>query len=70
MGKQGIFLKYCIQMSLVGRYIGNLLSLKEHLPGIRLFKSAYNTQGSGFSAAGRSQQCNEFILINCQVKIV
>ena len=50
--------------------MGNILAFKQQLTGGRRLKAAYNPQGRGFAAAGRSQQGNEFLFADVQIDII
>ena len=70
MGKQGIFLEYSIQISLVGRQIGDVCSIKDHLPGIGIFKSSQDAQGSGLTAAAWSQKGEKFVFPDRKIQLI
>ena len=66
MGEQRVFLEYGVDLTLVRRQAGNILSVKQHLSVIRVQKSGNDTQQGGFAAAGGAQQSDKFIFINIQ----
>ena len=70
MWKKGVFLEYSIEIALIGREGGNILSVKQNLAFVRGLKSADNAQGCCLAAAGRTEQCDEFILTDVEVQIV
>ena len=51
MGEQGVFLEYGVQISLVGRKIGNILSVKNNLAEIRRLETAQDTESSCLTTA-------------------
>ena len=52
MRKQGIILKYRINIPLVGFPIRNIVALQDHLPAIRQFQTRNDPQRRGLAAAG------------------
>ena len=52
MRKKGVFLEYSIEIALIGREGGNILSVKQNLAFVRGLKSADNAQGCCLAAAG------------------
>ena len=65
--KQCIFLKNCIDRTLVRGHIVDTFAVKEYVAGIRRNKSAYNTQGCGLAAAGWAQKGYKFIIVNVEI---
>ena len=70
MRKKGVFLEYSVEIALVGREGGNILSVKQNLSLVGGLKSADNAQGGCLAAAGRTEQCDEFILTDIETQIV
>ena len=62
--EEGIVLEYCIQVSPVGRHVGDILAVKKNPAAVRVFESPQNPQRRGLSAAGRSQQRDKFFFLN------
>ena len=61
MGKQRVFLKYGVEVSLIWRKVGNILAVKNNTSAIRGFKTAQNPERCGFSAATGAKQSEKFI---------
>ena len=70
MRKQGIFLKYGIYLSLVRREVGDIDIVKQNASGIRLFKSADDSQRSRFAAAARTEQRNKFVFPDIERQVL
>ena len=56
MRKQGVFLKYSIQISLIWRHLGNVLAVKDDAALVRRYKTAQYPQCCCLTAARRSKQ--------------
>ena len=67
MGKKRIFLKHCIQFSLIGRLFTDLLSIKNDLSLVSVQKPSQNAQKCRLPAAAWTKQRYKFILINVQI---
>ena len=70
VGKKGVFLEYGIDLPLVWGQMGDILSLKQHLAGIRRFKPAQNSERRRLAAAGRTEKSNEFAFSDIKIHIV
>ena len=70
MRKKRIFLEYGIQLALVCRKIGNILSIEEDAPLIRSLEAAEKTQGCGFAAAGRPEKRKKLILSYIKIQFI
>ena len=62
--EQCIFLKYGIYLALIRRNLGNIDTIKQNLAATRLIKTGNDPQRGRLSAAGRSKQRQELILVN------
>ena len=60
--KQRILLKYGIYTPLIRREICNILTVKQHASGCRLFKAADDSKRGCFPAPGRTKQGQKLIL--------
>ena len=63
MRKQRVFLENRIQVPLIGRHIRNVFAIENNLSGIGTYKAAENPERRSFSAAARTEQRYEFILM-------
>lgn len=68
MRKQRIFLENGVDIPFFRRKICDVPAFKQYFSAVRFFKSAYDTQRRGFSAAGRAEQRNKFVSVNLQIK--
>lgn len=59
MRKQGVTLKHCADIALIGRKAGNGLSGEKDLAAGGRFESGNQAQRGGFAAAGRADQAKE-----------
>ena len=66
MRKKGVFLEYSVEIALVGREGGNILSVKQNLSLVGGLKSADNAQGGCLAAAGRTEQGHELAALDGQ----
>ena len=69
MRKKGVFLEYSIEIALIGREGGNILSVKQNLAFVRGLKSADNAQGCCLAAAGRTENGDKFLTAERQTDI-
>ena len=69
VGKQGVPLENGVDLPLMGRHVGNILSLEQHRAGVGTFKAADDPQGGGLAAAGGAQQGNEFLVLYIKVQV-
>ena len=60
MWKKCVILEHCVHVSAVRLQSCHIFPIQKNLPGIRLFQPRDNAQCSGFTTAGRSQQCDKF----------
>ena len=65
-----IVLEYHRNISFLGRYIVHQLVADIKLTLGNFFKTGHHAQRSGFSAAGRTDQNDEFLILNHQIEIV
>ena len=70
MREKRVFLKYGVQIPLVGRKICNILSIKNDFPAVRGLKSAQNTERCSFSAAAGAKKGEKFILPYRKIQFV
>ena len=70
MPEQGIVLKYETNMAVFNRLISDLVALQKYIALVGLFQTGNNAQQSGFTAAGRSQQGDQFTFGNVKIDII
>ena len=70
MREQGIALKHGVDLAFVGRYVIEYRSVKGHRAGGGGQKPADDPQRGGFAAAGRAEQCEEFMIIDIKIDVV
>jgi hypothetical protein len=70
MGKQGIFLKHGIELSLIRRKIRDIFSFKDYLPGVRTFKASEDSKCGSFAAPAGSEQSQELVLTDIKIQPV
>ena len=70
MRKKCVILKNCIHLAAIGRYVGNILTIKQDNTCVGFFKPGNKPQCRRFAAATGTQQRHEFIFINRQIKSV
>ena len=70
MRKKGVFLEYSIEIALIGREGGNILSVKQNLAFVRGLKSADNAQGCCLAAAGRTDENDELTVRDVQAEFL
>ena len=68
--KQRVFLKHGVHAAAIRRHGGDVLAVKDHLPGVGRFKAADDAQHRGLSAAGRPQQRDKLAAANVHIDIV
>ena len=67
MGKQSVFLKYRIQLPLIGRLRADFLSVENDAALVRVQKAAQNPKQGRLSAAAGAKQGYEFLFVNIQI---
>ena len=70
MGEQRIFLENSIDLPLVGRHIVDPDTIEQHITACGLEKSGDDPQRGGFSAAGGTQQRQEFAVIEIEINVI
>ena len=70
MREEGVFLKYRIDLSLMGRYMRNFGTVKVYCTGCGCEKTADNTQCGGFAASAGTKQRQKFAIINCKIQVI
>ena len=70
MRKQGVFLEYSIQISFIGRQMGDVCPVKDHFSGIGIFKSSQDAQSSGLTAAAGPQKGEEFVFPDGEIQFI
>ncbi|MPM72280.1 hypothetical protein SDC9_119253 [bioreactor metagenome] len=68
MGKEGVALKHCVHVALIGLLIRNILALHQNGALAGLLEARDHAQGGGFSAAGGAQQGQKLTGVNLQRK--
>ena len=70
MREQSIALEDGVDLPLIGRHVRDLLSVKQHTAGSGRQEAADDPQSGGFTAAGRAQQREKFMVIKIEVDTV
>ena len=70
MREQRVFLEHGVDTALMGRDIVDLITLKIHLTALGRFKARDDAQGGRLTAAGRTEQGNELLVIDVEADIV
>ena len=66
MREKRIALENGVDLSLMRGQVVNAFALKNHVSRIRGDEAAYNAEGGGFAAARRTEQCDEFLVVNVE----
>jgi hypothetical protein len=69
MGKQGVALKDGINVAMFRRNVGDIPIVEFDMAHINAFQPGNQAKHSGFAAAGRAEQGEEFAVIDGQVKV-
>ena len=68
MRKQCVTLKHCVHMAFMRRQVVDAFPLEENVSLFRIHKAADDTQRRCFSAAGRTEEGDEFLVVDIQVE--
>ena len=68
MREKRVFLKNSVDVAAVGGEVVYFLAVKIHVAGVRRLKAADDTQGRGFSAAGRPEEGYKLFVIDVEIK--
>jgi hypothetical protein len=66
---KGIVLKHHGNVAVLGRNVVNPFAVDKNVAGGNLLKAGHQAQRRGFTAAGRTDQYDKFLVINSQVGI-
>ena len=67
MGEKGILLKDRVDLPLMGRYVVYPHTVKKYVPGGRRQEAADHPKGSCLTAAGRSEECEKFFIVEVEI---
>ena len=67
MREQRVTLKYRVHMAFVRRQVIDAFPFEENVSLFRIHKAADDTQRRCFSAAGRTEKGDEFLVVDIQV---
>ena len=66
--KQRIVLENHVDIAFIGRQLGDIFAVQDHFAGGRGFQTGDHTKQRGLAAAGGTQQCYKFTIVDGKIQ--